>query len=129
MSDLDSLGKIDLLRERMDVSYETAKHALEDQNGNVVDALIYLERGQKNRRGQFFVRGNELAGRIKELVKKANVTKIRVKQDDKLLLELPVSAGVVGAVVAPELAVLGAVAALASRCTLEVERAPDGGLH
>ena len=70
-------------------------------------------------------RGLPLLGdKVKELLRRANVTKIRVKQDERTILELPVTAGVVGAVVAPELAILGAMAALITKCTVEVERAP-----
>ncbi len=124
MTDLDMLNKIDVLRERADISYEQARQALETHNGSVVDTLVALEQEEKSRREQFFVRGNELVDKVKELLRKANVTKIRVKQDERTILELPVTAGVVGAVVAPELAILAAVAALITKCTVEVERAP-----
>ncbi|MGE5549848.1 MAG: DUF4342 domain-containing protein [Bacteroidota bacterium] len=129
MTELDTLGKIDLLRERADISYEEAKKALESHDGSVVDALIAIERGERSRREEFYVRGNEVVEKVKELLHKANVTKIRVKQDDRVILDLPVTAGVVGAVVAPELAILGAVTALFTKCTVEVERAPREGLH
>ena len=124
MTDLDMLNKIDVLRERTDISYEEARQALDAHGGSVVDALIALEHEEKSRREQFFVRGNEVVDKVKELLRKANVTKIRVKQDERTILELPVTAGVVGAVVAPELAILGAMAALITKCTVEVERAP-----
>ena len=129
MADLDTLSKIDLIRERADVSYEEAKSYLDAGNDNVVEALIAIEHREKSRREQYQVRGTELVDKVKGLLRKANVTKIRVKQDDRLVLELPVSAGVVGAVVAPELAILGAVAALFTKCTVEVERAAAEGLH
>ncbi len=128
MADLDTLGKIEMIRERADVSYEEAKKYLEGGDGSVVDALIAIERRERSHREQFFVRGNELVDKVRELLHKANVTRIRVKQDDRVILELPVTAGVVGAVVAPELAILGAVAALLTKCTVEVEHAP-AGLH
>ena len=124
MTDLDMLNKIDVLRERADISYEQARQALEIHNGSVVDTLVALEQEEKSRREQFFVRGNEVVDKVKELLRKANVTKIRVKQDERTILELPVTAGVVGAVVAPELAILAAVAALITKCTVEVEHAP-----
>ena len=129
MSDQDTLNKLDLLRERLNISYETAKQALDKHDGDVVGALIALEREEKSLREQFYIRGNELVDKVKDLLRKANVTRIRVKQDERIVLELPVTAGVVGAVVAPQLAILGAVAALLTRCTLEVERAPAEDLH
>ena len=129
MSDQETLNKLDLLRERLNISYETAKTALDNHDGDVVGALIALEREEKSLREQFYIRGNELVDKVKDLLRKANVTRIRVKQDERIVLELPVTAGVVGAVVAPQLAILGAVAALLTRCTLEVERAPAEDLH
>ena len=129
MTDLDYLEKIDTIRERMDISYEEAKRALDEHDGALVDALISVESRQKARHEQFYVRGNELVDKVRELLRKANVTRIRVKQEDRTILEIPVSAGVVGAVVAPELAILGAVAALITKCTVEVERAQPGNVH
>ncbi len=119
---MDNLTKIDLIRERMNVSYEAAKQALETSNWDVIEALVKLEQGSKNSREEFFVKGNELVDKVKELIKKGNVAKIRVKQEEKVLIEIPVTAGVVGALLAPQLAIIGGVAALVSRCTVEIER-------
>ncbi len=126
---MENLDKVDLVRKRMNVNYEEAKIALESVNWDVVEAIVKLEKDQQNKREEIFVRGNELVEKVKELVKKGNVTKIRVKQDDKVLVEVPVTAGVVGAVLAPQLAVIGAVAALVSKCTVEIERANPEGYH
>lgn len=120
---MENLDKVDLVRKRMNVSYEEAKIALESVNWDTVEAIVKLEKEQQNRREEIFVRGNELVEKFNELVKKGNVTKIRIKQDDKILVELPVTAGVVGAVLAPQLAVIGGVAALVSKCTVEIEKA------
>lgn len=119
---MENLDKVDLVRKRMNVSYEEAKIALESVNWDIVEAIVKLEKEQQNRREEIFVRGNELVEKFKELVKKGNVTKIRIKQDDKILVEVPVTAGVVGAVLAPQLAVIGGVAALVGKCTIEIEK-------
>lgn len=126
---MENLDKVDLVRKRMNVNYEEAKVALEAANWDVVEAIVKLEKDQQTKREEIFVKGNELVEKVKELVKKGNVTKIRVKQDDKVLVEVPVTAGVVGAVLAPQLAVIGAVAALVSKCTVEIERANPEGYH
>lgn len=49
MSDI-TLEKIDIIRERTNVSYAEAKKALEIADGNVVDALIYIEEDQKRKK-------------------------------------------------------------------------------
>ena len=124
---MENLDKVDLVRKRMNVNYEEAKAALESVNWDVVEAIVKIEKDHQDRKEEFFVRGNELVEKVKELVTKGNVTKIRVKQDDKVLVEIPMTAGVVGAVLAPQLAVVGAVAALVSKCTVEIEKDnPEG---
>lgn len=123
------MERVDLVRKRMNVSYEEAKTALEATDWNVVDAIVKIEQDQKSRKEEIFVRGNELVEKVKELVKKGNVTRIRVKQDDKVLVEVPVTAGVVGAMLAPQLAVIGGVAALVSKCTIEIEKSNQEAYH
>ncbi len=122
---MENIEKIDMVRERMNVTYEEAKGALEAANWDVVEALITLERDEKARREEIFVRGNELVEKIKEIVRKGNINRLRVKQDDQVLVEIPVTAGVVGALLAPQLAIIGAVAALVSKCTVEIEKNED----
>jgi hypothetical protein len=119
---MDNLEKIDAIRNRMATSYEDAKRALESSNWDLVDALVFLEKEEAVKREEVYVRGNELVEKVKELVRKGNVTKIKVKQDDRILIEIPVTAGVVGALVSPQLAIIGTVAALVSKCTIEIER-------
>jgi hypothetical protein len=72
---------------------------------------------------EFKVRGHEVIEKVKELVKEGNVRRIIIKDEKgKVLMEIPVTFAVVGAVFAPVLAALGALAALVSKCTIEVER-------
>jgi uncharacterized protein DUF4342 len=70
----------------------------------------------------FRVSGDELVKRVKELIHEGNVRRVVVKQGARTVVEFPVTVGVVGALMAPALAALGAVAALLSECTIEVER-------
>ena len=68
------------------------------------------------------VEGSELIERLKQLVHEGNVRRIIIKHGERSLLDLPLTVGVVGAMLAPELAAAGALAALVSDCTIEVER-------
>ena len=69
------------------------------------------------------VKGDDLVGRIKEIVHEGNVRRIIIKNDEgEKLIELPVTVGVMGTLLAPPLAAVGAVAALVAKCTIEVER-------
>ena len=72
---------------------------------------------------EFQVSADDLVGRVKELIAEGNVSRLIVRNErGETLLEIPVTIGVIGALFAPYLAALGAVAALATRCTIAVER-------
>jgi hypothetical protein len=75
---------------------------------------------------EFKVRGEELLRKVKEIVHEGNVRRIIIK-DEKgdTYLEIPLSLGVVGALLLPVVAALGAMAALASNFTLQVVRRDD----
>lgn len=117
-----TLEKIDLLRERADISYADAEKLLAEAGGDVLQALILAEERGKERKEFVFTKGSELLERVKEIIRQGNVSKIRVKTGENVVLEIPITAGVVGALMAPTLALLGVVAALATNCSIEVER-------
>lgn len=77
----------------------------------------------KTRTEEFKINGEELLGKVKQLINEGNVRRIVIKnKEGKNLIELPLTIGVVGAVLAPMLAAVGAVAALVTECTIMVER-------
>ena len=72
-------------------------------------------------REEFTVRSEDLVAKIKELLHEGDITRILVKDEKgKTLLEIPAWAGIVGTILAPWLAALGTIAALATRCTITV---------
>ncbi|MEA2002162.1 MAG: DUF4342 domain-containing protein [Actinomycetota bacterium] len=72
---------------------------------------------------EFKVKGDELLDRIKELVREGNVRRVTIKNSDgKSLLDIPLTIGVVGALIAPAAAAIGVVAALLTECSIEVTR-------
>lgn len=66
--------------------------------------------------------GEQLLGKVKELVYEGNVRRIRIKQDGHVILEIPLAIGLVGVVLAPTLAAIGAMGALLAQCSIEVIR-------
>jgi hypothetical protein len=66
--------------------------------------------------------GSQLLGTIKNLIHEGNVRRISIKQDGHTIAEFPLTFGVVGAALAPALAAMGAIAALVTDCTIEIER-------
>lgn len=73
----------------------------------------------------FKVTGAQLIDKMKKLVHEGNVRRVIIKQDERTIVEFPLTVGVVGAMLAPVLAAVGAVAALVTECTIEVERTAD----
>lgn len=72
---------------------------------------------------EFSVNGEELLAKVKALIREGNIRKIIIKDKaGKELIVIPVTAGVVVAVLAPVLAAVGAIAALVTECTVVVER-------
>ena len=77
----------------------------------------------------FKVAAGQLVDAVKKLLHAGNVRRIVIKHGDRIVANFPLTAGVVGTVVAPELAVLGALAAALTDCTIEVERTVPGDGH
>ncbi|MCC6283463.1 MAG: DUF4342 domain-containing protein [Saprospiraceae bacterium] len=76
-------------------------------------------------RESFTAHGENLLKKVKELIEEGNVRKISVHdKDGKEIMSFPLTFGVVGAVFAPVLAAIGAMAALIGDCTITVEREP-----
>lgn len=70
--------------------------------------------------------GGQFLDKVKGLIEEGNVRRIVVKQQERTIAEFPLTVGVVGAVIAPVLAAIGAIAALATDCRIEVERVDKG---
>jgi D-aminopeptidase len=77
----------------------------------------------------FKVAGDQLVDAVRKILHEGNVRRVVIKQDGRSVAEFPLTAGVIGAVFAPVLAAVGALAAVLTECTVEVERivheAPD----
>jgi hypothetical protein len=71
----------------------------------------------------FEIKGEDLVKKVKELVHEGNIRRIIIKdKNGKTLIELPLTIGVVGALLLPALAAIGAIAALVTECSIIVER-------
>ena len=76
---------------------------------------------------QFKIDGDRLVSEVRRLVAEGNVRRITVKQGDHTIAEFPLTVGVAGAVLAPWLAAVGAIAALVTDCSIVVERVDKPG--
>ena len=72
---------------------------------------------------EFTVSGEDLMAKIKDIIKQGNAKKITVRdKDGNEVISFPVTVGVAGLVLAPVFAAIGAIAALATECTIVIER-------
>lgn len=78
---------------------------------------------EKTTQEEFKVSGDDVVRKIKELVKAGNIRRIIIKNEEgKVLIEIPLTIGVVGALLLPVLAAVGAIAAIVTNCTIVVEK-------
>lgn len=70
----------------------------------------------------FKVAADQLVDGIKKILHEGNVRRVIIKQGGRTVVEFPMTVGVVGAAFAPILAAAGALAAVLTECTIEVER-------
>jgi len=77
----------------------------------------------------FTVNGNQLVDKVKELIHQGNIRRVRLLHKGRPLIDVPLTVGVpvaaAAVLAAPVLAALGAIAALVTECTIEVERVED----
>lgn len=78
----------------------------------------------KKQNGESYkISGENLIKKVKDLIKEGNIRKITIKdKDEKIIADFPLTFGVVGVLLAPTLAAIGAIAALITECTIYVER-------
>lgn len=126
-----TLEKVDKVIERTGVSYKVAKQALEETDGNILDAIIYLEdknisfETEENKNSENV---EEFKEWLKDLINKGNISRVKIKKDEKVLVDIPVNAGIAAAAIAiiiPQILALGIIAAVATKITIEITKA-DG---
>ncbi len=78
---------------------------------------------KQNRTEEFSVNGDQVVEKVKQLIKEGNIRRVIIKNEKgESIMEFPVTAGVVGVLLLPTLAALGAAVALMTQCTIAVER-------
>jgi Flp pilus assembly pilin Flp len=78
---------------------------------------------ETQRTQEYQLNGDEVVAKVKELIHEGNIRRITIKNEDgRTMLEVPLTLGLIGAALLPVFAAIGAAAALATRCTIVVER-------
>jgi len=120
-----TLEKIDRIVERTGASYEEARNALSSAEGDVIEAIIALEK--KGSRGKFedmnakiSEKSSEAIDKLKEVLEKGNVTRVILEKDGDVLLNLPVTIGALGLILAPIAAMIGVSAAVFAKYKIKI---------
>ena len=131
MSD-NSLEKLDLIIERTGVSYKEAKEALEFSMGDVVEAIIYIEERKKENPSPIFTSLEGFKIWLMELIDKGNINRIKVKKGEKIIVDVPVNAGVAAGFIAllwtPIILIAGVATATLVTLTIEITK-NDGSVE
>jgi len=118
-----TLEKIELVKDRTGISYKEAKEALEAANGSVVDAIVAIEdtidAGSEEKKAPAAA-ANDAIEKIKELIRRGNVSKICIKRNGETVVNIPVNVGIIGTVVFPWAAVASVIAAFGTKCEIEI---------
>ena len=82
-----------------------------------------MTQNEKSNHESFKVSGDEILSKVKEIIKEGNARRIIIKNDkDEIIIEFPLTIGAIGVVLAPIFAAVGTLTALATNCTIVVEK-------
>lgn len=135
MTDI-TLEKIDQVLERVPgASYKEAKEALVVTDGDILDAIIYLEQNKKSTKVKTKAKekmenalgkdAEEMKCQLKEMLKRSNVIRIVVEKDNKTIMNIPLTVGVVGLALGPLVTLVGLSAAVIGKFNIKVENEED----
>lgn len=132
-----TLENVETVKDRMGVSYAEAKDALEITDGDVLEAIIYLEKKiideltekygeeQEEDTSCKYESIDEFKIWLKDLINKGNITRVKIKKDERVLVDVPVNAGIAAGVIAiiiPQLIAIGIITAIATQITIEITK-------
>lgn len=117
-----SLEKIDAVIARTAATFKEAKEALEKTEGDVVEAIILIEESRKSWTDNISRRGEQMIEKVKEILRKGNVTKITVKRDERIIMNIPMTAAALGTIISAPLTLIGLGSAIIAKCTIEIEK-------
>lgn len=125
-----SLENIDLIRERTGLSYAAARQLLTEAGGDVLEALVMSEdERQEDGSARFGRMADSFLEPVKKALAKSSRLRLKLKNEEGTVLEIPAALGLAGALLAPKLAAVGAVALLLANYRLEVQRPEETELR
>lgn len=109
-----TLEMVDEVIERTGASYKQAKGALNETGGDILDAIVLIEDGKYNKETK--AHKTQMIDKLKELVDKGMVNKILVKKDGNVIIQIPVAAGAVSAMIFAGPTIIALGTAIATGC-------------
>ena len=146
MSNEITIEKIDAVIQRVpSATYAQAKKALMDHNGDVIEAIISLESNKsienniskKTKQAKKVVEDifskdsedfKDIKEQAKELLKKSSVIRVIIDRNDKVIINIPLTAGVVGVALLPIYTLVGLSAAVIGKCRIKIQNEDDGNV-
>lgn len=122
-----TLEMVDAVIERTGATYTEAKEALMVKDGDVLEAIVYIEALRDENAGNKFAKEvsnktGEIVENVKEFIKKGNVTSLIVEKDERVLLDIPVTVGGVAAIAFAIPTLIGALAAFGMGCVVKIKQ-------
>ena len=131
-----TIEAIDQVMDRVPgVTYAEVKEALIKCDGDVVDAIILLQNNSTNEENikskktfedVFGKDSKQIKEKITELIRKSNVIRIVIEKNGKIIMNIPITAGVVGVVFAPILTLIGLSASVLAKYRIKIENEDEG---
>lgn len=115
------LNLVDELRKRANVSYQEAVDALEKNNNNLLDALVYLEKGNRIKEEKKCSSSGFISW-VKGIIKKGNKIKFIVSKNDNNILSIPLTIAVLVTVFAPYITLAGIIIALVTNHSIKFKK-------
>ncbi|MDY6230784.1 DUF4342 domain-containing protein [Peptostreptococcus porci] len=125
-----SIEKVDAVLERVPfATYKEAKEALEKTNGDVLEAIIFIEEKYidpfddekfEDFEEKISHEGEKLKDQLSELIRKSNVIRVKVEKEGKSILNLPLTVGVIGVAAMPLFALFGLSAAVLAKYSVKI---------
>ena len=136
MSNKITIESIDAVYQRIpNATYLEAKEALQECDGDVVEAIILLEskkggnttsKVKKTVEDVFGKDGDEIKSQLKELLRKSSVIRVIVEKNGKIIMNIPLTVGVVGLALGPLVTLVGLSAAVIGKFNIKVQNEDDG---
>lgn len=136
MSNKITIESIDAVYQRIpNATYSEAKEALQECDGDVVEAIILLEskkggnttsKVKKTVEDVFGKDGDEIKSQLKELLRKSSVIRVIVEKNGKIIMNIPLTVGVVGLALGPLVTLVGLSAAVIGKFNIKVQNEDDG---